>query len=83
MEELKNEVDSHLPMIKMDQIDFTKFVEYGDEYFRPNNQSEGEDVTFVLGCQNVQFRTILKDVEKEVRKDNQEKQPLSRPYDNK
>ena len=82
MEELKNEIDSHLPMIKMDQIDFSKFVEYGDEYFRLNNQSEGKDVTFLLGCQNVQFRTILKDVEKVARKDNQEKQPLSRKTSN-
>ena len=82
MEELKNQVDSHLPMIKTDQIDFSKFVEYGDEYFRPNNQSEGKDVTFVFGCQNVQFRTILKDVEKEARKDYLEKQPLSRKTSN-
>ena len=66
----KNEIDNHLSTLTMNKIDFAKFCEFGDEYFTPISQSEDKDVTFVLGCQNVQFRTNLIDF--------QEKQPLSR-----
>lgn len=59
MDESKYETHYHLSTEKMNNIDFTKFCEYGDEYFAPINQSDDKDVTFVLGCQNVQFRTNL------------------------
>ena len=82
MDESKYETHYHLSTEKMNNIDFTKFCEYGDEYFQPINQSDNKDVTFVLGCQNVQFRTNLIYPIKDTTKISLVKQSLGRTDSN-